>query len=97
MSPYLGTGRCGTTSRRGLLPEPDRSLAGYRRYTAETVGVVRSIKRAQDLGFALTDVKTLRHLADGEHRLPLWISVLHVLPGQSWRARRDSSPQHPDP
>jgi hypothetical protein len=36
--------------RRGLLPEPERSSAGYRAYGPGTVRIVRFIKRAQDLG-----------------------------------------------
>jgi DNA-binding transcriptional MerR regulator len=51
--------------RRGLLPEPARSASGYRAYTVEAVQVVRFIKRAQDLGFALADVEILLHLAEG--------------------------------
>jgi DNA-binding transcriptional MerR regulator len=51
--------------RRGLLPEPARSASGYRAYTVEAVQVVRFIKRAQDLGFALADVEVLLHLAAG--------------------------------
>ena len=51
--------------RRGLLPEPERSAAGYRAYGSEAVRTVRFIKRAQDLGFSLDDVETLLHLAEG--------------------------------
>ena len=51
--------------RRGLLPEPERSAAGYRAYGSEAVRIVRFIKRAQDLGFSLDDVETLLHLAEG--------------------------------
>lgn len=51
--------------RRGLLPPPDRTRAGYRSYPAETVQRVRFIKRAQAVGFSLDDVATLLHLNDG--------------------------------
>jgi DNA-binding transcriptional MerR regulator len=51
--------------RRGLLPEPDRSLSGYRAYTADAVRTVRFIKRAQRLGFTLDDIEDLLHLAAG--------------------------------
>lgn len=51
--------------RRGLLPEPARSPSGYRAYGAGAVRIVRFIKRAQDLGFALDDVESLLELADG--------------------------------
>ncbi|GEL17001.1 hypothetical protein PA7_08380 [Pseudonocardia asaccharolytica DSM 44247 = NBRC 16224] len=51
--------------RRGLLPEPDRSSSGYRAYGPQAVRIVRFIKRAQQLGFALDDVESLLHLAEG--------------------------------
>jgi DNA-binding transcriptional MerR regulator len=51
--------------RRGLLPEPKRSTSGYRVYSPQVVQIVRFIKRAQQLGFALDDVATLLHLAAG--------------------------------
>ncbi|MGH3675513.1 MAG: MerR family transcriptional regulator [Mycobacterium sp.] len=51
--------------RRGLLPEPERTKSGYRAYTADTVRVVRFVKRAQQLGFTLSDIEELLHLADG--------------------------------
>ncbi len=51
--------------RRGLLPEPERSPAGYRTYTADAVRLVRFVKRAQSLGFTLDDVEELLHLAGG--------------------------------
>ncbi len=51
--------------RRGLLPEPGRSPAGYRTYSADAVRVVRFVKRAQSLGFTLNDIEELLHLAGG--------------------------------
>ena len=51
--------------RRGLLPEPARSPAGYRAYTSEAVRIVRFIKRAQLLGFPLNEIEQLLHLAAG--------------------------------
>jgi Hg(II)-responsive transcriptional regulator len=51
--------------RRGLLPAPERTSSGYRAYTADSVRVVRFVKRAQQLGFTLTDIEELLHLADG--------------------------------
>src|SRR5262249_34499487 len=48
--------------RRGLLPRPPRRDSGYREFPDEPVGVVRFIKRAQDLGFALDDVEDLLRL-----------------------------------
>ena len=43
--------------RRGLLDEPHRSEAGRRQYPAETVRLIRFIKRAQDLGFTLKEIE----------------------------------------
>ncbi|WP_280184533.1 MULTISPECIES: MerR family DNA-binding protein [Nocardia] len=51
--------------RRGLLPLPRRTAAGYRSYTPDAVRVVRFIKRAQQLGFTLDEIEELLHLADG--------------------------------
>jgi MerR family transcriptional regulator, mercuric resistance operon regulatory protein len=51
--------------RRGLLAEPKRSPTGYRTYTADTVRLVRFVKRAQSLGFTLDDIEELLHLAGG--------------------------------
>lgn len=52
--------------RCGLLREPGRRGSGYRDYPAETVRVVRFIKRAQKLGFSLMDItELLRVSADG--------------------------------
>jgi DNA-binding transcriptional MerR regulator len=45
--------------RRGLLPRPVRTAAGYRRYTADDIGTVRAIKRAQSLGFTLDQIREL--------------------------------------
>lgn len=45
--------------REGLLPEPNRTEAGYRMYSGEDVKRVRFIKRAQELGFSLKEVKEL--------------------------------------
>jgi len=48
--------------RVGLLPSPPRSAAGYRRFDDEAVRVVRFIKRAQELGLSLREVKELLKL-----------------------------------
>ncbi|HZR03101.1 MAG TPA: Hg(II)-responsive transcriptional regulator [Burkholderiales bacterium] len=52
--------------RRGLLDEPEKPLGGYRRYPADTAKRVRFIKRAQQLGFTLEEVKGLLLLDDGQ-------------------------------
>jgi MerR family transcriptional regulator, copper efflux regulator len=48
--------------RRGLVARPPRSASNYRRYPEETVRRVRFIKRAQELGFSLNDIKELLSL-----------------------------------
>ena len=48
--------------RRGLVATPLRSRANYRLYPEETVRRIRFIKRAQALGFSLTDIKELLSL-----------------------------------
>jgi MerR family transcriptional regulator, copper efflux regulator len=45
--------------REGVLPAPERRPSGYRSYPAETVALVRFIKRAQALGYTLREVKEL--------------------------------------
>ena len=45
--------------REGLLPEPERTEAGYRLYADDDVKRVKFIKRAQELGFALKEIKEL--------------------------------------
>jgi DNA-binding transcriptional MerR regulator len=48
--------------RRGLLARPERTPSGYRRYGPDVAQVVRFIKRAQDLGFTLREIKELLRL-----------------------------------
>lgn len=45
--------------RRGLIPRPPRTGAGYRLFPLETVRRVAFIKRAQALGFSLREIKDL--------------------------------------
>lgn len=45
--------------RRGILAEPPRSDSGYRSYGSETAERLRFIKRAQELGFTLEEIKEL--------------------------------------
>lgn len=48
--------------RVGLVPPAKRSRAGYRLYTDETVRMVTFVKRAQELGFTLKEIKQLLEL-----------------------------------
>jgi len=52
--------------RRGLLDEPPKPLGGHRRYSASVAMRVRFIKRAQQLGFTLEEIKDLLVLEDGQ-------------------------------
>ena len=45
--------------RRGLLPKPPRTPAGYRAFPAASVRRVRFIRQAQALGFTLAEIKEL--------------------------------------
>ncbi|WP_010583789.1 MerR family transcriptional regulator [Schlesneria paludicola] len=45
--------------RQGLLEEPERKSSGYRQYDAQTVQVLRFIRRAKELGFTLKEIKSL--------------------------------------
>jgi MerR family mercuric resistance operon transcriptional regulator len=51
--------------RRGLLVEPPRTAGGYRDYPPTAVGLLRFIKRAQELGFILDEVEELLELDAG--------------------------------
>ena len=48
--------------RRGLLAEPRRAPGSVRRYGAEAAARVEFVKRAQELGFTLEEVKALLKL-----------------------------------
>jgi MerR family mercuric resistance operon transcriptional regulator len=45
--------------RRGLLKAPPRTPSGYRLYPPDTVTRLRFIKRAQELGFSLDEIREL--------------------------------------
>ena len=45
--------------REGLLPKPPRLKSGYRMFPETAVQRVRFIKRAQELGFQLSEVRQL--------------------------------------
>jgi len=52
--------------RRGLIPEPERRASGYRNYPPHAVSIIRFIKRAQELGFTLTEVEELLRIRSNE-------------------------------
>lgn len=45
--------------REGLLPEPPRLNSGYRLFPDSAVRRVRFIKRAQEIGFSLAEIREL--------------------------------------
>ena len=45
--------------RRGLLPKPPRSASGYRLFPADAARRLKFIKRAQELGFSLHEIREL--------------------------------------
>ena len=45
--------------REKLLPEPPRLASGYRVYPDQTVRRLRFIKRAQEIGFTLAEIREL--------------------------------------
>jgi MerR family transcriptional regulator, copper efflux regulator len=48
--------------RRGLIPRPPRLASKYRAYPPETIARVRFIRRAQEVGFQLKEIKELLSL-----------------------------------
>lgn len=52
--------------RRGILPRPQRSAAGQRRYDMQDVARLRLIRRCRDLGFGLAEASALLRLAEGQ-------------------------------
>jgi MerR family mercuric resistance operon transcriptional regulator len=53
--------------RRGLIEEPRKPTNGHRRYAGDVVNRIRFIRRAQQMGFSLEEVKSLLKLSDGRH------------------------------
>lgn len=45
--------------REGLLPKPLRNASGYRLFSSDAARRLRFIKRAQDLGFSLREIRDL--------------------------------------
>src|SRR5436190_23722029 len=45
--------------RKGLIPPPPRTESGHRCYSVDAVRRLRFIRRAQDLGFSLAEIKEL--------------------------------------
>lgn len=45
--------------RRNLIPEPERMDSGYRLFSQRHIDQTRFIKRAQELGFTLSEIEDL--------------------------------------
>jgi len=54
--------------REGLIPKPPRTGAGYRVFPANAARRLRFIKRAQELGFSLTEIRELLSLRPSTDR-----------------------------
>ncbi|HEX3061786.1 MAG TPA: MerR family transcriptional regulator [Usitatibacter sp.] len=55
--------------RRGLISEPSKPQGGHRRYPPGAMARIAFIRRAQQLGFSLAEVKDLLQHSDGrDHR-----------------------------
>lgn len=52
--------------RQGVIAPPERNDSNYRVYTQDAVLRVRFVKRAQELGFSLTEIKELLDLRVNE-------------------------------
>lgn len=50
--------------RRGILPEPDRTAAGYRDYDTEAVNRLRFVRSAQRAGLTLAEIRTILVIRD---------------------------------
>lgn len=51
--------------KAGLLPDPPRTGAGYRIYSAAHASRLRFVLRARELGFSMDDIRGLLGLEDG--------------------------------
>ena len=54
--------------RQQLLPTPPATRGAFRYYPTSLIERIRFIKRAQELGFSLSEIGTLLRLADGTDR-----------------------------
>ena len=52
--------------RLGLISEPPRTESGYRIFPPEVIQRIRFIKRSQDLGFTLSEIKKLLSMTESE-------------------------------
>ncbi len=60
--PGIGQSTVRYYERAGVLPQPGRTAANYRLYADDAVTRLRFIRRAQQLGFTLNEIKGLLDL-----------------------------------
>ncbi|NIR14493.1 MAG: MerR family DNA-binding protein [Desulfobacterales bacterium] len=53
--------------RQGLIEQPQRPEKGFRRYPPDTVGKIRFVRRAKELGFTLQEISELMNLRFDPH------------------------------
>lgn len=58
----VGTQTIRFYERKGLLRQPARRPSGYRQYSREEAKRIRFIRRAQELGFTLSEIKDFLEL-----------------------------------
>lgn len=51
--------------REGIVTKPDRTSAGRRVYSDDGIARLRFVKRCRDLGFPMSEAKSLLSLTDG--------------------------------
>ncbi len=56
---------------RKLLPTPKRIAGGFRHYSSTLIDHIRFIKRAQELGFSLEEIRELLRLHDGSDKVSI--------------------------
>lgn len=56
---------------RKLLPIPSRARSAFRHYPIELIERIHFIKRAQELGFSLEEIRELLRLHDGTDRVSI--------------------------
>ncbi|HWO97460.1 MAG TPA: MerR family transcriptional regulator [Bacillus sp. (in: firmicutes)] len=56
--------------KRGLISQPPRTQTGYRMYSNEAIEDIKFIKKAQDLGFNLKEIKKLLSIYKKEEYFP---------------------------
>lgn len=52
--------------KRQLIPDPPRTRTGYRIFSLEDVNRIKFIKRSQELGFTLNEIKKLVTISEDE-------------------------------